>query len=77
MNITIGDTLAHSISEHELENIRLKRRISEPKDTLSPKPLFTKPLSIFSLDQMPQSTRRTFTWVKKVAKLLSRVRLYV
>jgi hypothetical protein len=40
LHITTGDALAHSISEQELENIRLKRRISELEDTLSPKPLF-------------------------------------
>jgi hypothetical protein len=40
LHLTIGDTLAHSISEQELENIKLKRRISELEDALSPKLLF-------------------------------------
>jgi hypothetical protein len=77
LHITTGDTLSHSISELELENIRLKRRISELEDTLSPKPLFTEPLAIVAPDQMPQSTLGTSTWVNKATKLLSGVRLYV
>jgi hypothetical protein len=77
LHITTGDALAHSISEQELENIRLKRRISELEDTLSPKPLFVEPLAIISPDQMPPSTPGTSTQVRKATKLLSRVRLYV
>jgi hypothetical protein len=53
LHITTGDALSHSISKQELENIRLKRRIRELKDTLSPKPLFAEPLAIVALDQMP------------------------
>jgi len=40
LHITSGDALAHSILEQNLENIRLKIRIGELKDTLSSKPLF-------------------------------------
>jgi hypothetical protein len=40
LHFTIGDALAHSISEQELDNVKLKRRISELGDALNPKPLF-------------------------------------
>jgi len=40
LHITTGDDLSHSILEKELENLRLKRRISKLKDALSPKTLF-------------------------------------
>jgi hypothetical protein len=77
LHITTGDTLAHSISEQELENIKLKKRISELEDTLSPRPLFAEPLSIIVPDPMPQDTPSTSTRVRKVVKLLSGIRMYV
>jgi hypothetical protein len=77
LHITTGDALAHSISEQELKNIRLKKRISKLEDALSPKPLFAEPLAIISLNQMPPSTPRTSTRVRKAAKLMSRVRLCI
>jgi hypothetical protein len=69
---TIGDDLAHSISYQELENIILKRRISELEDSLSPKPLFAELLAIISPNQIPPSTQGTSTCVSKATKLLSR-----
>jgi hypothetical protein len=50
----------------------LKRRINKLEDVLNPKPLV-----IISPDQMPPSTPRTSTKVRKAAKLLNGVRLYV
>jgi hypothetical protein len=40
-----------------LENIRLKRRINELEDALSPKPLFAEPLAIIS----PRSNATKYT----------------
>jgi hypothetical protein len=77
LHITTGDTLSHSISEQELENIKLKRRITELEDALSPKPLFAEPLAIVAPDQMPPSTPGTSVRVRKYAKFLNGVRLYV
>jgi hypothetical protein len=45
---SIGNALANSISEQELQTIKLKKRISELEEALSPKPLFAKPLAILS-----------------------------
>jgi hypothetical protein len=42
------DALADSISKHELQTIKLKKRISELEDALSPRPLFAQPLAILS-----------------------------
>jgi hypothetical protein len=42
----MGEALAHSITEQELENTKLKKRIRELKVSLSPKPLFAEPLSM-------------------------------
>jgi hypothetical protein len=77
LHFTIENALVHSISEHELENIMLKRRISQLEDALSPKPLFVEPLAIISPNQMPPSTPGTSTKVRKVVKFLKRIRLYV
>jgi hypothetical protein len=57
LHLTTGDALSHSITEHELENIRLKKRISELEDALSPRPLFAEPLSIMVPET--SSTRHT------------------
>jgi hypothetical protein len=77
LHFTIGDALAHSISEQELENVKLKRRISELEDALNPKPLFAEPLAIVASDQMPPSTPGTSVRVRKETNLLSGVRFYV
>jgi hypothetical protein len=77
LHLTTGDALSHSISEQELENIKLKRRITELEDTLSPKPLFAEPLAIVVPDQMPPSTPGTSIKVRKATKFLNGVRLYV
>jgi hypothetical protein len=45
----MGDALAHSITEQELENAKLKKRISELEVALSPRPLFVEPLSMMTL----------------------------
>jgi hypothetical protein len=45
-HITTEDTLYHSILEQGLENIRLKRTISELDNKSIPKPLFVEPLAI-------------------------------
>lgn len=50
-HVPIEDVLSHFISKKDLQNIRLKIRINELKGALSPKPLFTKTLSIVTLDQ--------------------------
>ena len=55
----------------------MKRRINELKDALSPTPLFAKPPTIISPDQILSGTLRTLTTVRKNAKLLRKVRLYV
>jgi hypothetical protein len=77
LHLTTGDALAHSISEQELENIKLKRRISELEDALSPKSLFVEPLSIIAPDPIPQDTPGMTSKVRKYAKLLSGIRMYV
>ena len=46
LHLTTGDVLSHSITEQELEKVRLKKSISELEDALSPRPLFVEPLSI-------------------------------
>jgi hypothetical protein len=66
LHLTIGDALAHSITEQELENIRLKKRISELEDALSPRPLFVEPLSIMVPKIVPQDTLGTSSKVKKI-----------
>jgi hypothetical protein len=43
-----GDALVDSISEQELQTIKLKKRISELEEELTPKPLFAQPLAILS-----------------------------
>jgi hypothetical protein len=63
--------------EQELENTKLKKRISELEDSLSPRPLFAEPLSIMVPETTPQDTPGTSTRVKRVAKLLSGVRMYI
>jgi len=45
--------------EHDLENTKLKKIISELEDTLSPRPLFAEPLFIMVLEIAPQDTPRT------------------
>ena len=46
MNQTIGDMLKHSVHEQQGDNFKLKRRIAKLEETLKPKSLFTKPLSM-------------------------------
>jgi hypothetical protein len=77
LHLSMGDALSHSISEQELQNIKLKKRISELEEALSPKPLFAQPLAILSSDQIPPSTPGTSKPIKKVVQLLSGVRVYV
>jgi len=36
----MGEALAHSITEHEIKNEKLKKRVKELEDALSLKPLF-------------------------------------
>jgi len=77
LHFTIGDSLDHSIIEKELENIILKNRISELEDPLSPRPLFVEPLSIIVPKTIPQGTPCISSKVKKNAKLLRGIRMYV
>jgi hypothetical protein len=44
---------------------------------VSPKPLFVEPLAILPSNQIPPSTPRNSTRVRKYTQLLSGVRLYV
>jgi len=74
LHFTIGDDLAHLISKQELENVKLKRRISELEDALNLKPLFAEPLAIVAPDQNPPSTHGTLVRVRKETNLLSGVR---
>jgi hypothetical protein len=59
------------------ENIKLKRRIIELEDELSPKPLFVYRLAIVSPDQVPPSTLGTSIKVRQVTKFLNGFILYV
>jgi hypothetical protein len=52
----IGDALHDSISEQELQTIRLKKRISELEDALTLKPLFPNPLAILPAEHTLPST---------------------
>jgi len=52
-HLTTGDDLAQSISEKDIEKIKLRRRISEMEDALGPKSIFVEPPSIISLDRFP------------------------
>jgi len=47
------------------------------EDVLSPRPLFVEPLSIMVPKTFPQGTPGTSTRVKRAAKLLSDVRMYI
>jgi len=69
--------LAQSIVEQELENTKLKKRISELEDSLNPRPLFAEPLSIMVPKTTPQDTIGTSTRVKRDAKLLSGIKTYI
>jgi len=71
------DALAHSISEQYLENFKLKRRISELEDALSPKLLFVEPLSMMALDPIPDNKPSTTPKVRKDAKILNGIWMYV
>jgi hypothetical protein len=64
--LTNGDSLSHSISEKALENSRLKKRISELENDLSPKPVFVEILSIVLVvepDYLPDSEVFVFSRV--------------
>jgi hypothetical protein len=74
---SIGDALADSISEQELQTIKLKKRISELEEALSPRPLFAQPLAILSAEQTPPSTPGISRPIRKALQLLNGVRLYV
>jgi hypothetical protein len=72
-----GDALFDSISDQELQTIKLKKRISELEEALTPKPLFAQPLAILSAEQTPPSTPGTSKPIRKVLQLLNGVRGYV
>jgi len=55
----------------------LKKRISDLEDTLTPKPLFPKPLAILPTKQPLPSTPRTSNPITKSIQLLNGVRNYV
>jgi hypothetical protein len=55
----------------------VKKRIRKLEDALSPRPLFVEPLSIMVLETTPQGTPRTSSRVKKDAKFLSGVKMYI
>jgi hypothetical protein len=63
--------------EQELQTIKLKKRISELEEALTPKPLFAQPLAILSAEQTPPSTPGTSNSIRKVIQLLNGVRVYV
>jgi len=42
----MGESLAHSITEQEKENERLKKRVRELEEALTPKPLFLETLVV-------------------------------
>jgi hypothetical protein len=77
LHCSTGDALADSILEQELQTIKLKKRISELEEALTPKPLFAQPLAILSTEQTPPSTPGTSKPIRKVLQLLNGVRLYV
>jgi hypothetical protein len=54
----MGNALAHSITEQELENDRLKKIISELEDALSLRPLFAELLSIITPYEFPKEVAR-------------------
>jgi hypothetical protein len=49
----MGEALAHSIIEHEVENERLKKRVRELEVSLIPNPLFSHPLPMIVLEEFP------------------------
>jgi len=75
--IYVGYFFSHSNSEQKFQNIKLKKRISELKEALSPKPLFAQQLAILSPDQTPPSTPGTSNSIRKVVQFLNGVRFYV
>jgi hypothetical protein len=71
------DALFDSISDQELQTIRLKKRISELEDALTPKPLFANPLAILPVEKALPSTLGTSKPITKALQLLNGVRGYV
>jgi hypothetical protein len=69
----MGEALAHSIIEQEIENERLKKSVRELEDSLSLKPLFAEPLAMIVLEE----TTRSSSKVTKDAKSLVGVGRYV
>jgi hypothetical protein len=73
----MGESLAHSIIEYEIENERLKKRVSELEEALTLKPLFEKPLAMMLskefLEEMEGSTYK----VTKAKKMLVGIMRYV
>jgi hypothetical protein len=74
---SIEDSLSHSISEKELQNIKLKKRISELVEALTPKPLFSQRLAIILAKQTPPSTLGTSKPIRKAVQMYNGVKVYV
>jgi hypothetical protein len=52
---TTGEALAHTVDDQGKDNPRLKKRIAKLEVSLSPRPLFAKPLSIIHLMEVSLS----------------------
>jgi hypothetical protein len=71
-----SDALDHSITEQELGDYKLKKQICALEYDLSPRPLFTEPLSMMTPDKFPEEISRSNSKVKKAAKLLMDIKKY-
>lgn len=69
-----GEALAHIVDDHERENVRMKKRVSELEVALSPQPLFLEPLSSVHLVEEPLGKSHK---LDKVSQLLSSLRSFV
>lgn len=58
----------------EIENVMLKKQISEIEDALNPQLLFTEPLSVKNMNNHPKGAARVSTRIRKAAKVLVGIR---
>jgi hypothetical protein len=71
------EDMAFSITEKEIENKRLKKRIRELEEALTPNMLFVEPLAMMVIEEFPEEMTRSTSKVTKATKLLIGVKIYV